>query len=147
MVSCQILLTLHVSFTILGELKERRKAVEMILYKILENPDSACYSNCSYSQVREPVASAFSIGSPFAITYRPPVDMNYSIIDSECKPKISASSLPDASLSVVAFEHESTTNQIDPLLCNQSLSISPANANLDSSKYFYSQSFIVNSNM
>ncbi|CAH8458298.1 unnamed protein product [Schistosoma bovis] len=117
---------------ITGELKERRKAVEMILYKILENPDSACYSNCSYSQVREPVASAFSIGSPFAITYRPPVDMTYSIIDSECKSKISASSLPDASLSAVAFEHESTTNQIDPLLCNQSLSISPANANLDS---------------
>ncbi|CAH8459644.1 unnamed protein product [Schistosoma rodhaini] len=117
---------------ITGELKERRKAVEMILYKILENPDSACYTNCSYSQVREPVASAFSIGSPFAITYHPPVDMNYSNINSECKSNISASNLPDASPTTLTFGHESNTNKIDPLLCNQSLSMPLANANLDS---------------
>ncbi|CAH8445356.1 unnamed protein product [Schistosoma turkestanicum] len=117
---------------ITGELKERRKAVEMILCKILENPDSACYSNCSYSQVREPVASAFSIGSPFAISYHPLVNMDNSNTDSECKSKILIPNLCDEGLPTITFEHESTISQIDPLFCNHSLSVPLTSANLDS---------------
>ncbi|KAA3678113.1 uncharacterized protein DEA37_0009853 [Paragonimus westermani] len=41
--------------------------MSMILEKIAEDPDSASYPNCSYTQVHEPVASAFPTGSPFAV--------------------------------------------------------------------------------
>ncbi|KAK4474081.1 hypothetical protein MN116_003389 [Schistosoma mekongi] len=106
-----------------GELKERRKAVEMIMHKILEDPDSGCYSNCSYSQVREPVASAFSIGSPFAVC-RPPINMNDTNTDLESRSLIQH--FPD-----VTFENESAISHVDPLICNQSLSMPPSNINLD----------------
>ncbi|KAH8851996.1 RNA-binding protein Nova-1 [Schistosoma japonicum] len=111
-----------------GELNERRKAVEMIMHKILEDPDSACYSNCSYSQVKEPVASAFSIGSPFAVC-RPPINMNDTNTDSESRSSIR--NFPDASLSAVTLENESAITHIDPLLCNQSLSMPLSNIKLD----------------
>ncbi|KAF7232535.1 hypothetical protein EG68_10219 [Paragonimus skrjabini miyazakii] len=50
-----------------GEFETRQTAMSMILEKIAEDPDSASYPNCSYTQVHEPVASAFPTGSPFAV--------------------------------------------------------------------------------
>ncbi|CAH8435299.1 unnamed protein product [Schistosoma intercalatum] len=53
--------------TIAGEPEQCRAAVDLVLAKIAEDPQSAIYPAISYSHVRGPVASAYPTGSPFAI--------------------------------------------------------------------------------
>ncbi|CAH8828916.1 unnamed protein product [Trichobilharzia szidati] len=53
--------------TIAGEPDQCRAAVDLVLAKIAEDPQSAIYPVISYSHVRGPVASAYPTGSPFAI--------------------------------------------------------------------------------
>ncbi|CAH8438111.1 unnamed protein product [Schistosoma turkestanicum] len=53
--------------TIAGEPEQCRAAVDLVLAKIAEDPQSAIYPTISYSHVRGPVASAYPTGSPFAI--------------------------------------------------------------------------------
>ncbi|CAH8446922.1 unnamed protein product [Heterobilharzia americana] len=53
--------------TIAGEPEQCRAAVDLVLAKIAEDPQSSIYPVISYSHVRGPVASAYPTGSPFAI--------------------------------------------------------------------------------
>ncbi|KAH8854680.1 RNA-binding protein Nova-1 [Schistosoma japonicum] len=53
--------------TIAGEPEQCRAAVDLVLAKIAEDPQSAIYPAISYSHARGPVASAYPTGSPFAI--------------------------------------------------------------------------------
>ncbi|CAH8478428.1 unnamed protein product [Heterobilharzia americana] len=110
---------------ITGEFDERKIAVEMVMRKILEDPDSACYSNCSYSQVREPIASAFSSGSPFAMMYTPRLDMNGSNLDFNNNLENPLPNFPDTGLPTVTNqflrEDKLTKNQIDPFHYNRPL--------------------------
>uniref|UniRef100_A0A094ZVI4 RNA-binding protein Nova-1 n=1 Tax=Schistosoma haematobium TaxID=6185 RepID=A0A094ZVI4_SCHHA len=50
-----------------SEPEQCRAAVDLVLAKIAEDPQSAIYPAISYSHVRGPVASAYPTGSPFAI--------------------------------------------------------------------------------
>lgn len=50
----------------LGEPEQMRGAVDMVLAKIAEDPQSNTCPNISYSHMQGPVASAFPTGSPFA---------------------------------------------------------------------------------
>uniref|UniRef100_A0A5K3EKV4 KH domain-containing protein n=1 Tax=Mesocestoides corti TaxID=53468 RepID=A0A5K3EKV4_MESCO len=52
--------------TIAGELDQLRAAVDMVLTKIAEDPQSGTCPNISYSHTQGPVASAYPTGSPFA---------------------------------------------------------------------------------
>lgn len=54
-------------YFIVGEPEQCRAAVDLVLAKIAEDPQSAIYPAISYSHVRGPVASAYPTGSPFAI--------------------------------------------------------------------------------
>ncbi|XP_062584349.1 RNA-binding protein Pasilla-like isoform X9 [Saccostrea cucullata] len=49
-----------------GEIENNRKAVELILQKIVEDPQSGSCPNISYADYTGPVASANPTGSPFA---------------------------------------------------------------------------------
>ncbi|XP_048738177.1 RNA-binding protein Pasilla-like isoform X9 [Ostrea edulis] len=52
--------------TVAGEVDNNRKAVELILQKIVEDPQSGSCPNISYADYTGPVASANPTGSPFA---------------------------------------------------------------------------------
>ncbi|XP_061173235.1 RNA-binding protein Pasilla-like isoform X9 [Saccostrea echinata] len=52
--------------TVAGEIENNRKAVELILQKIVEDPQSGSCPNISYADYTGPVASANPTGSPFA---------------------------------------------------------------------------------
>ena len=56
---------LHVS-CVSGDPDQNRQAVDMILQKILEDPQSGSCPNISYADVKGPVASSNPTGSPFA---------------------------------------------------------------------------------
>lgn len=51
-----------------GDMENNRKAVDMILQKIVEDPQSGSCPNISYADYTGPVASANPTGSPFANT-------------------------------------------------------------------------------
>lgn len=53
--------------TVAGEVDQNRSAVNLILAKISEDPQSASCPNISYADVQGPVASAFPTGSPYAM--------------------------------------------------------------------------------
>nr|CAH8826714.1 unnamed protein product [Trichobilharzia regenti] len=115
---------------ITGELEERRKAVEMIMHKMLEDPDLPYYSNCSYSQITEPIASAFSIGSPFAMAYQPSVNPNGLDLNFVNTPDISVPNFPDNSLPNLTSEsgeYASIPNQFGQFHHNQSIPLPYAN--------------------
>ncbi|CAH8829059.1 unnamed protein product [Trichobilharzia szidati] len=115
---------------ITGELEERRKAVEMIMHKMLEDPDLPCFSNCSYSQITEPVASAFSIGSPFAMVYQPSVNSNGLDLNFVRNPAISVPNFSDNSLPNLTSEsgeYASIQNQFGQFHHNQSIPLPYAN--------------------
>lgn len=52
--------------TIAGDMESNKKAVDMILQKIVEDPQSGSCPNISYADYTGPVASANPTGSPFA---------------------------------------------------------------------------------
>lgn len=52
--------------TVAGEMDQNRKACQMILDKIVEDPQSGTCLNVSYANVNGPVANYDPIGSPFA---------------------------------------------------------------------------------
>ncbi|KAL8624388.1 hypothetical protein ACOMHN_012788 [Nucella lapillus] len=54
--------------TIAGEMEASRKALDMVLSKIVEDPQSGSCPNISYADFTGPVASANPTGSPFANT-------------------------------------------------------------------------------
>ncbi|PVD25960.1 hypothetical protein C0Q70_13626 [Pomacea canaliculata] len=54
--------------TIAGEMEANKKAIDMILSKIIEDPQSGSCPNISYADYTGPVASANPTGSPFANT-------------------------------------------------------------------------------
>lgn len=54
--------------TVAGDLECNKKAVDMILQKIVEDPQSGSCPNISYADYTGPVASANPTGSPFANT-------------------------------------------------------------------------------
>ncbi|XP_076442198.1 RNA-binding protein Nova-1-like isoform X3 [Babylonia areolata] len=54
--------------TIAGEMEANKKAVDMILSKIVEDPQSGSCPNISYADYTGPVASSNPTGSPFANT-------------------------------------------------------------------------------
>ena len=56
----------------LGEADQLRAAVDMVLTKIAEDPQSGTCPTISYSHAQGPVASAYPTGSPFAYTIPPP---------------------------------------------------------------------------
>ncbi|KAH9279089.1 RNA-binding protein Nova-1 [Echinococcus granulosus] len=58
--------------TIAGEADQLRSAVDMVLTKIAEDPQSGTCPTISYSHAQGPVASAYPTGSPFAYTTPPP---------------------------------------------------------------------------
>ncbi|KAM7536774.1 hypothetical protein Aperf_G00000081009 [Anoplocephala perfoliata] len=58
--------------TIAGEADQLRAAVDMVLTKIAEDPQSGTCPTISYSHAQGPVASAYPTGSPFAYTTPPP---------------------------------------------------------------------------
>lgn len=51
-----------------GELEQNKEAMEMILEKIAEDPQSNTCPQISYADVNVPVASAYPTGSPYATT-------------------------------------------------------------------------------
>ena len=59
---------LHLSFIFAGEMDANKKAVDLILQKIVEDPQSGSCPNISYADYTGPVASANPTGSPFANT-------------------------------------------------------------------------------
>ncbi|XP_029648571.1 RNA-binding protein Nova-1 isoform X4 [Octopus sinensis] len=54
--------------TVAGDVESNRRAVDMILQKIVEDPQSGSCPNISYADYTGPVASANPTGSPFANT-------------------------------------------------------------------------------
>lgn len=54
--------------TVAGDMDSNKKAVDMILQKIVEDPQSGSCPNISYADYTGPVASANPTGSPFANT-------------------------------------------------------------------------------
>ncbi|OQR76211.1 RNA-binding protein-like, partial [Tropilaelaps mercedesae] len=54
------------SITVIGELEPTRKAVELVLAKIVEDPQSGSCLNVSYAEVQGPVANFNPTGSPYA---------------------------------------------------------------------------------
>ncbi|XP_064600152.1 RNA-binding protein Nova-1-like isoform X2 [Liolophura sinensis] len=52
--------------TVAGDMESNKKAVELILQKIVEDPQSGSCPNISYADYTGPVASANPTGSPFA---------------------------------------------------------------------------------
>lgn len=54
--------------TVAGDLENNKKAVDLILQKIVEDPQSGSCPNISYADYTGPVASANPTGSPFANT-------------------------------------------------------------------------------
>ncbi|VDO03560.1 unnamed protein product [Rodentolepis nana] len=58
--------------TIAGEADQLRAAVDMVLTKIAEDPQSGTCPTISYSHAQGPVASAYPTGSPFAYATPPP---------------------------------------------------------------------------
>ncbi|XP_076463440.1 RNA-binding protein Pasilla-like isoform X2 [Babylonia areolata] len=54
--------------TIAGDMESNKKAVDMVLGKIVEDPQSGSCPNISYADCTGPVASANPTGSPFANT-------------------------------------------------------------------------------
>ncbi|KAL3874716.1 hypothetical protein ACJMK2_037691 [Sinanodonta woodiana] len=54
--------------TVAGDLENNKKAIDMILQKIVEDPQSGSCPNISYADYTGPVASANPTGSPFANT-------------------------------------------------------------------------------
>ncbi|GAB1604532.1 RNA-binding protein Nova-1-like isoform X3 [Argonauta hians] len=54
--------------TVAGDIESDRRAVDMILQKIVEDPQSGSCPNISYADYTGPVASANPTGSPFANT-------------------------------------------------------------------------------
>ena len=65
--------------TIIGDPNNNRKAIEMIICKILEDPQSSSCLNISYGEIQGLVANPHPTGSPYA-----PVSNHLKIlIDSE----------------------------------------------------------------
>lgn len=58
--------------TVAGDLSQVKKAVEMILQKIIDDPQSGSCPNISYADYRGPVASANPTGSPYATSHQGP---------------------------------------------------------------------------
>lgn len=54
------------SITIIGDLEPNRKAVELVLAKIVEDPQSGSCLNVSYADIQGPVANFNPTGSPYA---------------------------------------------------------------------------------
>ncbi|ELT99335.1 hypothetical protein CAPTEDRAFT_173082 [Capitella teleta] len=52
--------------TIAGDTEQNREAIDLVLEKIMEDPQSASCPNISYADVKGPVASSNPTGSPFA---------------------------------------------------------------------------------
>ncbi|VDM18179.1 unnamed protein product [Hydatigera taeniaeformis] len=70
--------------TIAGEADQLRAAVDMVLTKIAEDPQSGTCPTISYSHAQGPVASAYPTGSPFAYTTPapPPTPQTQTLLPS-----------------------------------------------------------------
>lgn len=55
--------------TIAGDLASSKKAIDLILHKIVEDPYSSNFTTISYAGYPGPIANASPIGSPFANSY------------------------------------------------------------------------------
>ncbi|XP_028967055.1 RNA-binding protein Nova-2 [Galendromus occidentalis] len=68
------------SITIIGELEPTRKAVDLVLAKIVEDPQSGSCLNVSYADAQGPVANFNPTGSPYAnptnLQHSPPGGVN-----------------------------------------------------------------------
>ncbi|VUZ44027.1 unnamed protein product [Hymenolepis diminuta] len=81
--------------TIAGEADQLRAAVDMVLTKIAEDPQSGTCPTISYSHAQGPVASAYPTGSPFAYTTPPPPP----------QPPVGASQPPSAAQTLLSARH------------------------------------------
>ena len=57
--------------TIIGDPNNNRKAIEMIICKILEDPQSSSCLNISYGEIQGLVANPHPTGSPYAPVSNP----------------------------------------------------------------------------
>ena len=60
--------------TIIGDPNNNRKAIEMIICKILEDPQSSSCLNISYGEIQGLVANPHPTGSPYAPVSNPLTD-------------------------------------------------------------------------
>lgn len=90
-------------FSFTGDLENNKKAVDMILQKIVEDPQSGSCPNISYADYTGPVASANPTGSPFANT-------NFMQNQTQELAGISSNSFPGGATFVLGFNPNQTGN-------------------------------------
>nr|CDS34924.1 RNA binding protein Nova [Hymenolepis microstoma] len=88
--------------TIAGEADQLRAAVDMVLTKIAEDPQSGTCPTISYSHAQGPVASAYPTGSPFAYTTPPPPP----------QPQVGASQPPSAAHTLLSVRHPAAASLV-----------------------------------
>jgi len=71
-----------------GEMDNNKKAVLMVLSKVIEDPQSGSCPNISYADVTGPVANFNPTGSPYAISQPTPFGSTTSLSSSGTYPPL-----------------------------------------------------------